>query len=83
MPVRSIRSRPLALTLALTGLVTLVPPAARAADEAPLAPPAAPEGLKLLLARAGEAPDFVRLEAELAAREREVAALFEELVAPT
>ena len=55
----------------------------RLCQDGPFAPPAAPEGLKLLLARAGEAPDFVRLEAELAAREREVAALFEELVAPT
>jgi glutamate-ammonia-ligase adenylyltransferase len=41
----------------------------------------APDGLKALLARTGEAPDFPRLEADLAAREAEVASLFEELVA--
>ena len=41
----------------------------RLCQDGPFAPPAAPEGLKLLLARAGDAPDFVRLEAELAARE--------------
>jgi phosphate-selective porin OprO and OprP len=41
MPVHSIRSQLLALTLALTGLVSLIPPAARAADD-PAAPPAGP-----------------------------------------
>jgi glutamate-ammonia-ligase adenylyltransferase len=41
----------------------------------------APEGLKALLARAGEAPDFARLEADLSTREAEVAALFDALVA--
>ena len=40
----------------------------------------APDGLKALLARAGEAPDFARLEADLAARQAEVAALFNDLV---
>ena len=49
--------------------------------DGPFEPAKAPEGLKTLLARAGEAPDFARLEADLAAREAEVAALFGELVA--
>jgi len=40
----------------------------------------AADGLKALLARAGEAPDFARLEADLAARQAEVAKLFKELV---
>ena len=47
----------------------------------PFDPLRAPEGLKALLARAGEAPDFDRLEIELAAREAEVAGLFDALVA--
>jgi glutamate-ammonia-ligase adenylyltransferase len=42
---------------------------------------AAADGLKVLLARAGEAPDFARLEAEVATRQAEVAQLFKELVA--
>jgi glutamate-ammonia-ligase adenylyltransferase len=41
----------------------------------------APDGLKALLARSGDAPDFARLQAELVAREAEVAALFDQLVA--
>ncbi len=44
-------------------------------------PPKASDGLKGLLARAAEAPDFKHLEADLAAREAEVAALFDRLVA--
>jgi [glutamine synthetase] adenylyltransferase / [glutamine synthetase]-adenylyl-L-tyrosine phosphorylase len=40
----------------------------------------AADGLKALLVRAGEAPDFARLEADLAAREAAVAALFNEIV---
>jgi glutamate-ammonia-ligase adenylyltransferase len=40
----------------------------------------APDGLKALLARAGEAPDFARLEADLASRQAEIAGLFETLV---
>jgi hypothetical protein len=36
--------------------------------------------LKALLARAGEAPDFARLETDLAARLAAVSALFETLV---
>ncbi len=48
--------------------------------DGPFEPAKAPEGLKALLARAGEAPDFRHLEAELAAREGEVAGLFEALV---
>src|SRR5262249_37975618 len=53
----------------------------RLCQDGPFTPKTAPEGLKLLLARAGDAPDFARLEAELAARERTVAALFDALVA--
>jgi glutamate-ammonia-ligase adenylyltransferase len=44
-------------------------------------PSKAPDGLKGLLARAGQAPDFARLEADLAARQAEVARLFSALVA--
>jgi [glutamine synthetase] adenylyltransferase / [glutamine synthetase]-adenylyl-L-tyrosine phosphorylase len=52
----------------------------RLCQDGPFLPKTAPEGLKLLLARAGEAPDFARLEAELVARQAEVAALFERLL---
>jgi [glutamine synthetase] adenylyltransferase / [glutamine synthetase]-adenylyl-L-tyrosine phosphorylase len=38
------------------------------------------DGLKSLLARAGEAPDFARLEADLATRQAAVTALFDALV---
>ncbi len=48
--------------------------------DGPFEPAKAPDGLKALLARAGEAPDFKHLEADLVAREAEVAALFEALV---
>jgi [glutamine synthetase] adenylyltransferase / [glutamine synthetase]-adenylyl-L-tyrosine phosphorylase len=44
-------------------------------------PAKASEGLKGLLARAAEAPSFSHLEADLIAREAEVTALFNELVA--
>jgi [glutamine synthetase] adenylyltransferase / [glutamine synthetase]-adenylyl-L-tyrosine phosphorylase len=47
----------------------------------PFVPAKATDGLKALLARAGEAPDFRLLEADLIAREAEVAALFDRLVA--
>jgi glutamate-ammonia-ligase adenylyltransferase len=40
----------------------------------------ASDGLKALLTRAGEAPDFARLEADLASRQAEIAGLFETLV---
>jgi glutamate-ammonia-ligase adenylyltransferase len=43
-------------------------------------PAKAPDGLKSLLARAGDAPDFSHLEAELVAREAEVATLFDQLI---
>jgi glutamate-ammonia-ligase adenylyltransferase len=49
--------------------------------DGPFDPKKAPEGLKALLARAGEAPDFKHLEADLVAREAEVAALFGVLIA--
>ena len=48
--------------------------------DGPFVPEKAPDGLKGLLARAGEAPDFARLEADLAARQAEVAALFKGLI---
>jgi glutamate-ammonia-ligase adenylyltransferase len=47
----------------------------------PFDPAKAPQGLRSLLARAGNAPTFAHLEAELVAREGEVAALFHRLVA--
>jgi glutamate-ammonia-ligase adenylyltransferase len=47
----------------------------------PFDPAKAPEGLRSLLARAGNAPQFEALEAELVAREAEVAGLFDRLIA--
>jgi glutamate-ammonia-ligase adenylyltransferase len=49
--------------------------------DGPFLPDRAAEGLKALLVRAGEAPDFARLEADLAARQAAIAALFTEIVA--
>jgi glutamate-ammonia-ligase adenylyltransferase len=49
--------------------------------DGPFAADKAAQGLKALLVRAGEAPDFARLEADLAARQAAVAALFKEIVA--
>ena len=46
----------------------------------PFDPAKAPDGLKSLLARAGDAPDFRHLEADLVAREAEVATLFDRLI---
>ena len=46
----------------------------------PFDPAQAPNGLKELLTRAGELPDFVRLEATLRTTLAEVAALFDEIV---
>ena len=46
----------------------------------PFDPAKAPDGLKSLLARAGDTPDFRHLEAELVAREAEVATLFDQLI---
>jgi glutamate-ammonia-ligase adenylyltransferase len=43
-------------------------------------PARAPDGLKLLLARSGGAPDFARLELDVAERQACVVRLFEELV---
>jgi glutamate-ammonia-ligase adenylyltransferase len=48
--------------------------------DGPFDPAKAPEGLRALLARSGQAPDFARLEADLAARESDVAAVFSSLV---
>ena len=49
--------------------------------DGPFVPDKAADGLKALLARAGEAPDFAHLEADLVTRQAEVAGLFKELVA--
>jgi glutamate-ammonia-ligase adenylyltransferase len=49
--------------------------------DGPFVPGKAAEGLKALLARAGEAPDFAHLEADLVTRQGEVAGLFKELLA--
>jgi len=48
--------------------------------DGPFEPAKAPDGLKALLARAGEAPDFRHLEADLTACEGEVAARFDQLI---
>jgi glutamate-ammonia-ligase adenylyltransferase len=48
--------------------------------DGPFVPDKASPGLKALLARAGENPDFPRLEAELAQRQAEVAILFNSLI---
>jgi glutamate-ammonia-ligase adenylyltransferase len=48
--------------------------------DGPFLPDRGAEGLKTLLARAGEAPDFAHLAADLVARQAEVARLFKELV---
>jgi hypothetical protein len=44
-------------------------------------PDKAADGLKALLVRAGEAPDFAHLAADLVARQAAVASLFNEIVA--
>ena len=48
--------------------------------DGPFVPDKAPDGLKELLARVGEVPDFVRLEASLIEATTEVARLFDALV---
>jgi glutamate-ammonia-ligase adenylyltransferase len=48
--------------------------------DGPFVPDAAPDGLKSLLARVGEAPNFRHLEASLAATLAEVGALFDEII---
>jgi [glutamine synthetase] adenylyltransferase / [glutamine synthetase]-adenylyl-L-tyrosine phosphorylase len=48
--------------------------------DGPFVPEKTADGLKSLLVRAGEAPDFARLEADLAARQASIAALFEQIV---
>jgi glutamate-ammonia-ligase adenylyltransferase len=49
--------------------------------DGPFDPVKAPDGLKELLARVGEAPDFSNLEASLASQMRDVTAIFDELIA--
>ena len=48
--------------------------------DGPFVPETAADGLKALLVRAGEAPDFARLHADLAARQAAVWGLFNEIV---
>ncbi|MDX2157533.1 MAG: bifunctional [glutamine synthetase] adenylyltransferase/[glutamine synthetase]-adenylyl-L-tyrosine phosphorylase [Hyphomicrobiaceae bacterium] len=48
--------------------------------DGPFVPDKSPDGLKALLARVGEAPDFSRLEASLADATNDVARLFDTLV---
>jgi glutamate-ammonia-ligase adenylyltransferase len=48
--------------------------------DGPFDPAKAPDGLKELLARVGEAPDFLRLEALLAEATADTARLFDELI---
>ncbi|MGD9804638.1 MAG: bifunctional [glutamine synthetase] adenylyltransferase/[glutamine synthetase]-adenylyl-L-tyrosine phosphorylase [Hyphomicrobiaceae bacterium] len=48
--------------------------------DGPFDPAKAPDGLKELLARVGEAPNFSNLEASLSSQMREVVALFDELI---
>jgi glutamate-ammonia-ligase adenylyltransferase len=49
--------------------------------DGPFVPDKAADGLKALLVRAGEAPDFAHLAADLVARQAAVASLFNEIVA--
>ncbi len=49
--------------------------------DGPFEPERAPDGLKLLLARAGNAPDFASLVADLRATQAEIASMFSQLVA--
>jgi glutamate-ammonia-ligase adenylyltransferase len=49
--------------------------------DGPFVPGDAAEGLRVLLARAGEAPNFARLEADLVTWQAEVVSFFKELVA--
>ncbi len=48
--------------------------------DGPFDPAKAPDGVKELLTRAGEVPDFIRLEAALRTTLTEVAALFDEII---
>jgi glutamate-ammonia-ligase adenylyltransferase len=54
----------------------------RIALEGPFKPEAATRGLKALLARAGDAPDFAVLEAHLAATQARVREVFTRLMNP-
>jgi [glutamine synthetase] adenylyltransferase / [glutamine synthetase]-adenylyl-L-tyrosine phosphorylase len=54
----------------------------RIALSGPFEAQSATRGLKALLARAGDAPDFGGLEAELAEMERQVRAIFDRLLPP-
>ena len=48
--------------------------------DGPFVPADVPDGLKALLARSGGAPDFERLASDLASRQQDVAAQFDQLV---
>ncbi len=62
------------------GLIHNLTQVTRLTLDGPFEPANAPDGLKGLLARVGDAPDFERLEASLAEAAAEVARLFDELV---
>ncbi len=62
------------------GLIHNLTQVTRLTLDGPFDPAKAPDGLKGLLARVGDAPDFERLEASLAEATVEVARLFDELV---
>lgn len=54
----------------------------RLAVDGPFKPDAAPRGVRDLLARAADVPDFARLEADLTATQRDVRRTFEAVVGP-
>jgi glutamate-ammonia-ligase adenylyltransferase len=54
----------------------------RIAVDGPFKPDTATRGLKLLLARAGDAPDFSTLQARLAETQSQVRAIFDRLIPP-
>ena len=62
------------------GLLNKLTQVLRLCLDKPFQPAKAADGLKALLARAGDAPNFAHLEADLAAREAEVALCFDRLI---
>jgi glutamate-ammonia-ligase adenylyltransferase len=62
------------------GLVHNLTEVLRLSLDGPFEPAKAPDGLRELLARAGDAPDFARLEASLRMTLAEVAALFDAII---
>jgi [glutamine synthetase] adenylyltransferase / [glutamine synthetase]-adenylyl-L-tyrosine phosphorylase len=66
--------------LPAAGLLNNLTQVLRLCLDEPFQPAKAADGLKALLARAGDAPNFAHLEADLAAREAEVALCFDRLI---